>query len=442
MADDHRYSWLDDDAAERLLRGEPAWAGPSDSDGGGNGRSDRSREEAERLAAVLGAVAEASRPAAGGAADGQAALPGEEAAVAAFRAARAEQAERAQRAGRTGRTVRGARLGTGGGSDTHGVFRMARPSGEPGGQARLRRPLHMGLVAALAGCALSGFAVATAAGVLPFGRHDGAPGPTVSMPAGGTTGERSAAPRISPDGGTPPGTGGSADHDAGGGVSRGGDGSRTSPGQGAGDDGTDTDDDKSQDKGQDKGKGADDSASQGSPGTSGNGWAVTLCRQYLAAESGDAAAIDAKDLRKLEKAAGSPTAIHGYCAAVVDDGGEGTPRSGGDSGDNGGNSGGQGGDSGNSGQGDDGTGPGKEDGGTGTDGVPAPPPPPPPSDPVTPDADPVTPDTDGVTPDTGPVAPTATGAASTAAATTAAAGDTARNGIRNPGVTFFSRVTL
>ncbi|MER6143560.1 hypothetical protein ABT174_26540 [Streptomyces sparsogenes] len=427
MADDHRYSWLDDDAAERLLRGEPAWAGPSDSDGGRNGRSDRSRKEAERLAAVLGAVAEASRPAAGGAADGQASLPGEEAAVAAFRAARAEQAEHAQRAGRTGRIVRGARFG--GGSDSHGVFRMARPSGEPGGQARLRRPLHMGLVAALAGCALSGFAVATAAGVLPFGQHDGAPGPTVSMPAGGATSERSAAPQISPDNPTPPGTGGSADHDAGGGVSRGGDGSRTSPGQGAGDDGTDADDDK--DKGKGKGKGADDSASQGSPGSSGNGWALTVCRQYLAAESGDAAAIDAKDLRKLEKAAGGPTAIHGYCTAIVDDGGsEGTPRSGDNNGDNsGGGNGGQGGDSGNSGQGDDGSGPGKEDGGTGTDGAPAPPPPP--SDPVTPDADPVTPDTDGLTPDTGPVASTATGAASTAAATTAAAGDTARNGIRN-----------
>ncbi|GAA2364787.1 hypothetical protein [Streptomyces cuspidosporus] len=437
MADDHRYSWLDDDAAERLLRGEPAWAGPGDSDGGRNGRSDPSREEAERLAAVLGAVAEASRPAAGGAADGQASLPGEEAAVAAFRAARAEQAERAQRAGRTGR---GVRFGAGGGSDTHGVFRMARPSGEPGGQARLRRPLHAGLVAALAGCALSGFAVATAAGVLPFGRHDGAPGPTVSMPAGGATGERSAAPQISPDSRTPPGTGGSADHDSGGGVSRGGDGSRTSPGHGAGDEGTDADEDKDKDKG----KGADDSASQGSPGASGKGWALTVCRQYLAAESGDAAAIEAKDLRKLEKAAGSPTAIHSYCAAVVDDAGsEGTPRSGDNSGSNSGdNSGGQGGDSGNSGHGDDGTGPGKEDGGTGTDGVPAPPPPPPPSDPVTPDADPVTPDTDGVPPDTDPVAPTATGAASTAAATTAAAGDTARNGIRNPGVTFSSRVTL
>ncbi|MGO4425390.1 hypothetical protein AB4Z54_43560, partial [Streptomyces sp. MCAF7] len=40
MADDHRYSWLDDDAAERLLRGEPAWVQPSDLEAGQNGGQD------------------------------------------------------------------------------------------------------------------------------------------------------------------------------------------------------------------------------------------------------------------------------------------------------------------------------------------------------------------------------------------------------------------
>ncbi|MDW6062048.1 hypothetical protein SAZ11_33540 [Streptomyces sp. FXJ1.4098] len=246
MADDHRYSWLDDDAAERLLRGEPAWVQPSDLEAGQNGGqtagqstgqntgqngwSSQSRSEAERLAAVLDAVAEMSRPiAADGTADGKP-LPGEEAALAAFRAVRAEQAEQAARTGKAGQAGRAAlrsvRFGADGGSRPRGTFRMAGPSN---GQARLRRPLHMGLVAALAGCALSGFAVATAAGVLPFGPQDSAPGPSVSMPAD-TSGE-SAEPNISPDG-TTPGTGGSPDNDASGGAWYGSGGSPTSPGQG------------------------------------------------------------------------------------------------------------------------------------------------------------------------------------------------------------------
>ncbi|MFE2673288.1 hypothetical protein ACFXEZ_05110, partial [Streptomyces hygroscopicus] len=83
MAEDHRYSWLDDSAAERLLRGEPVEGQP----GAPGGRDGQSYAEAERLAAVLSAVAGAARPAAP---SGASPLPGEDAAVAAFRAARAE----------------------------------------------------------------------------------------------------------------------------------------------------------------------------------------------------------------------------------------------------------------------------------------------------------------------------------------------------------------
>ncbi|WP_116213513.1 hypothetical protein [Streptomyces olivoreticuli] len=69
MADDHRYEWLDDDAVERLLT--PAQS-PS---------ADPEAAEERRLAALLRSLTPAQ----------PCALPGEEAALAAFRAARAER---------------------------------------------------------------------------------------------------------------------------------------------------------------------------------------------------------------------------------------------------------------------------------------------------------------------------------------------------------------
>ncbi|CAM5380179.1 hypothetical protein SANTM175S_07200 [Streptomyces antimycoticus] len=82
MAEDHRYSWLDDAAVERLLRGEPVEGQP----GAPDGRGDESYAEAERLAAVLDAVRRSGPPARP--LRRKSALPGEEAAMAAFRAAR------------------------------------------------------------------------------------------------------------------------------------------------------------------------------------------------------------------------------------------------------------------------------------------------------------------------------------------------------------------
>lgn len=406
MADDRRYSWLDDEAAERLLRGEPAWGRSStpepdepddsstlrvSSESSRSGQSSRSgsqsRREAERLAAVLGAMAEASRPVpADGTADGHRPLPGEEAAVAAFRAVLAERAVETGRSGQVGRAVR-ERFGADGGSESRRVFRTARPSSGSGasdGQARLRRPLHVGLVAALVGCALSGFAVATASGVLPFGTHDGSPGPRVSMSADKTADGESADPRFSPGGRPSPPEGGSADSDASDGGSYGPGGSETSPGrgdQGAG--GDEADEDTHDDQGK-----HDDASGPGSNGADGGGWSLTVCRQYVGAVNGGAA-LDAKDLHKLAKAAGGVAAIEGYCADVIDHGGDnkGVPHSDNDNGSGNGNGAGngggddhgQGGGSGETGHGGDSGGgnsggdPGKGDGGTGTDGAPLPP---------------------------------------------------------------------
>ncbi|GAA2297334.1 hypothetical protein [Streptomyces violaceusniger] len=387
MAEDHRYSWLDDSAAERLLRGEPVEGQPAAPDG----RGDQSYADAERLAAVLSAVAGAGRTAVPSDAS---VLPGEEAAVAAFRAARVGIGAEAGAEAEAGSVA-----GAGSVAEVAEMDMARRPHRIRrfrDRQPRLRRPLRAGMVAVVAGCALSGFAVAAAAGVLPtpFGQSDHTPGPSVSMPDGGTGGN-SAHPEISEDGGTTtPDPSGSGDNDASDVGSNGAQGG-TVP---------------SDPEGDGKGKnGTSKGSSKGKPGVS--GWALSVCPRYLDSETGVGADLDKKSLKKLAKAAGGASAIHGYCTQVLaDDGTGGTPRSGentgsgGDSGgtDSGSGNGGSGSGSG-SGSGDSaGSGSGGDSGGDqgkgGGDGEPIPPPPPPdttgtPSDATTPTtaADPETP---------------------------------------------------
>ncbi|MEU6479508.1 extensin [Streptomyces sp. NPDC047017] len=156
---DEQYRWLDRDTAERLLRGES----PDTVDA-------TVRDQAERLAETLRALsAEAAAPA-GADLD----LPGEEAALAAFRKVRAEQAD----------------------------ARAGLLAGEPGGTGRswhLRpswgRPVRLAVSAALAAGALGGVAAAATTGVLPtpFGGRE--PVPASSVPAQATaTPDRLASP--------------------------------------------------------------------------------------------------------------------------------------------------------------------------------------------------------------------------------------------------------
>ncbi|MFD3493423.1 hypothetical protein ACFWWB_23120 [Streptomyces sp. NPDC058690] len=215
---DEQYEWLDKDAAERLLRGEPV--DPVDG---------HERTEAARLMAAL-AAARGARTA-----DGE--LPGEAAALAAFRAvpraARARgrsETQAAQAAGyatqssepgqpeQTGQPGRGVHPGP---PETLGAIRIgpassarssssfvAAPSGGGMRSRRWRRPLRFGLAASLAGFALGGVAVAAGTGVLPgpFGGHaDPLPASSVSAPASpgelgsGPTSDRTpVAPPVSP----------------------------------------------------------------------------------------------------------------------------------------------------------------------------------------------------------------------------------------------------
>lgn len=172
---DEQHEWLDKEAAEKMLRRAPV--DPSDGP---------PRNEAERLAAALDAVARTARPAAGE-------LPGEAAALAAFRAVRrtaartaavTAPADPARAAGVDGSAESGmlapvhiCPAGSGTASGAAG-FRGPRPM-------RWSRPIRFGLVASLACCAIGGVAVAAGTGMLPgpFSRHTPTPATSVSAAA-------------------------------------------------------------------------------------------------------------------------------------------------------------------------------------------------------------------------------------------------------------------
>ncbi|MFG3134977.1 hypothetical protein ACGFZA_02020 [Streptomyces sp. NPDC048211] len=194
---DEQHEWLDKEAAERMLRREPVDPGDA-----------RPRQDAERLAAALDAAARGVRPAAGE-------LPGEAAALAAFRAARRPDA-RTTAVSAPADAVRAARTGTGGSAESESVMLAPvhiRPAGSgtaPGGAGsrgprpmRWSRPIRFGLAASVACCAIGGVAVAAGTGVLPgpFGRHTPTPATSVSAAAspeelgsGLTTDDESSAP--------------------------------------------------------------------------------------------------------------------------------------------------------------------------------------------------------------------------------------------------------
>ncbi|MFF8813164.1 hypothetical protein [Streptomyces pactum] len=348
MADDHRYDWLDNEAVERLLRGEPVDTCRNNTEADGQARAD-----ADRLAAALGALAEtAPLP------DGP--LPGEDDAVAAFRAARAGTAARGAAGAPAAHGVRGAGA------------RLGRVVDRP---SRLRRPLRAGMVAVLAGCAFGGVAVAAGAGVLPFVPNTAEPRPATSVsaaenggPDGGVEPELSGRP-ATPSAGTTGGTRRTGPDGRPDGEREGG---SPSP-SGGGGHGT-----------------AEEPDPDRAPGTTGpttpdrerGRWLRTVCRQYLA---GDLPEIDPDKLRRLERAAGGPAAVRRYCEQVIHKGrpGDGAGQGGSDGDDSGGRGGdGDGGDHDHGGDKPGGEDGGGEDGDKGNGGRPSPPPPPPPPTPT------------------------------------------------------------
>ncbi|WP_404957254.1 hypothetical protein [Streptomyces sp. 147326] len=183
---DERNRWLDQAAADRLLRGEPAEpVGPA-------GAEPRARVEAARLRAALDALealgAGGALPPAG------TELPGEAAAVAAFRTARTAAGRSADRSERTATA--------GSGEPVVDLGRLVPSFAPPPAPARRRgRTVSFGLAAALASVAVGGLAAAAGAGLLDRDRHDSAgPGPAMSVTAGENAdpGIDSGAPTLTP----------------------------------------------------------------------------------------------------------------------------------------------------------------------------------------------------------------------------------------------------
>ncbi|WP_367124350.1 hypothetical protein [Streptomyces phytohabitans] len=363
---DNRYEWLDKETAERLLRGLPV----------DSTRLNGSADSAERLATALGALS--AEPADGllrrTAAEVPGELPGEAAAMDAFRSAQ-EGVLRSRPVATVPdavpeAAVSGARVGAaaGAGAWSGSGARSGSPSvpafpavgsrtGVGGGRrpwtvtlpglaGLAGRPLRAGFAMAVAGCALGGVAVAAGAGVLPtpFGGVGGGPakpGVSASTTESAENEERE-------------GVGDDADGRKGGREGR--------PGSSEGERGGPT-----------GGK-----SSAPGKGVIGEGWngerlpddAATAAIVQAVCKAYADGTIAGDDRRKLEKAAGGPAAVEAYCAKFggtpgASTPGGGTPGGGLPGGTPGGGEGGEGGESGDGSTGDPGG-----DGGTGEPGGP------------------------------------------------------------------------
>lgn len=176
--------WLDRDAAERLLSGEPLEAVDADD-----------RNQADQLAGALAALVPEPTPSSDE-------LPGEAAALAAFRKVRADVDGAVEQLGPRGRTRSASHITTAYSSDA-GLIRLGRPDL---GARRVRwgRPTRLGLAAALAAGMIGGVAVAAGTGMLPTPFGGDRPGPTATVTAAATPDRPGVPP--SPD---VPGSGGS-----------------------------------------------------------------------------------------------------------------------------------------------------------------------------------------------------------------------------------------
>ncbi|WBB61093.1 hypothetical protein O7599_00600 [Streptomyces sp. WMMC500] len=313
MGDDDRNTWLDQRAAERLLAGEQVDAGaltPAD------------RHTAERLAALLDTAARAGRPAL------DTELPGEQAALAAFRAARAAPPAGSADTARNGHTVNGepahgpaatgrpvnsrsvngpAANGTARGArvparrvPAEPVVRLASPAPVHGTPRRLRR-LRTAAAVVAACCVLGG--VVLAAGAV-LRTAPAAPGPSTG-------------PAVSPTStAEPEPTGDYANEGA---ASAGGsrlddrpEGRRdepdtgTAPGGGA-DDAAEPDGTRDEDAGQ--GGSGGEGEEEGTKGKS----VERLCEKFFAVRDGKEKVKDKKSWNRLVREAGGERAIAAYC---------------------------------------------------------------------------------------------------------------------------------
>ncbi|WKD32987.1 hypothetical protein [Streptomyces xanthophaeus] len=308
---DERNRWLDEAAAEKLLRGEPVEpVGPA--------ADQRARDEAARLRAALDALGGVN-----GSLHAGTELPGEAAAMAAFRTAR-------------------------GGARPSAAPPVAAAFAEPlidlgrvvpAPAPRRRRAVSFGLAAALASVAVGGLAAAAGAGLLERSRHDSAgPGPAMSVSAGEDpapgigSGAPSAGPKPTP---TPLPSGSNATAATGTAQPPGTDGRAATPGTGAGA-GTSSGSSATAGPGKDLqgGTGATGGigGKDGDRDTFGGGdtggkdrdrdgetrlKVADLCTEFKAGR------LDEARRERLSRLANGLTRIPDYCKSVLDDGGSG-----------------------------------------------------------------------------------------------------------------------
>jgi hypothetical protein len=263
---DEQDGWLDRETAEILLRGESLKA-----------VDPAVRDRAERLAEALDALAAYPAPTSGE-------LPGEAAALAAFRKARADDA--AEWAGAPAALGHG----TAARPSDAGLVRIT-PHRDGAGRSRWSRPLRLGLAAALTAGMVGGVAVAAGTGVLPTPFGGTGPDPAATVSSAATPGRTLGSPTpldglrggSTPDGATPgPGSGTTRD-EAGGGT--------------AGDRAPD----------------ADDRAPDGADGADGHRRELaTSCRDVSAGK-----ALDGARRRALTEAAGGTARVGTYCRSVL-----------------------------------------------------------------------------------------------------------------------------
>ncbi|MGW1784297.1 hypothetical protein ACWCQQ_35085 [Streptomyces sp. NPDC002143] len=283
---DKQDRWLDRETAERLLRGES----PDNAVAGGPAAG----EEAERLARTLSALsALAAEPLP---ADEE--LPGEAAALAAFRKAQADRTDLAVHTAPTGPTgIRGA-AGLGPrpvGADSvdrepvdAGLVRIGGRVREAGHRSRWSRPARLGLAASLAVGMAGGVAVVAGSGLLPIPFDDDEPGRPAASVSAPVVPDR---PLVSP---TPEISGG-AEHSA------------TPDGGETGE----TGDSDSSTAGGDSSAG-DDAVAAPDTGGSRPSEATAACRDLNAGKP------LASDRRKsLESLAGGVKRVPAYCASVL-----------------------------------------------------------------------------------------------------------------------------
>ncbi|UXY21536.1 hypothetical protein N8I84_24730 [Streptomyces cynarae] len=313
---DEQDRWLDRDAAERLLRGEPP--APVDAD---------ARARAERLAEALAALTATPSST-------SEELPGEEAAVAAFRAVRAARNDNGTvlqpQPAALPQALDFARVGGTPTADA-GLVRLGRP--EAGGRrARRWRTVRFGLAATVAAGMIGGVAVAAGTGVLPTPFRDD-PGPAASVSPALTSPHPSAT-------GTPgaTGTGGLSSATPGG--TTGAPGRDGSPSDEALDGSTAT--------------GRLGDAGNRAAGRTGDRWTEvrSSCRDMAGGKL-----LGPERLRDLADAAGGSGRVKAYCKGVLGGGDEGSGRDGSGKGRDGNGSGGG-----------NGSGDGKGNGNTGGDG--------------------------------------------------------------------------